>query len=978
MSSPPNPLPTPPWMGGDSIGLAAWQRSRHVGIAASPANLSVIGGLTSIHDQHTSFVESLSVHDPNAQRMAGDDPRVFRSAVALAKVAHADMPGAGSRVAVDEVAQAVVRRKATADPGIAHGADSGAGSQRKEMAEFVQRTREEAGTEMQSDAPSTSADAGAASVQRSPIGRAESAPPSLPAIPWPSGDGVAASVPVRVSRKHGAPPLSPTLRVAAIGKVSALRPVSLAVRAAMAASSTTSPGDVAGGVPGAASSPRRGDLQRHPADAPALAVPRSLPYRAPVETVPAPRVILRAPSMPLRRALPSVAQIASVASVASVALSHDRQSPTPALDRVQAPASVADLAGAGHRPEDGIAPLPISTIHDAAGTRDLGTSRMGRAVEQSGHTSGAVPADAKPAIMSAMRDAPSEAEPVAAPASAAMAPSPPGHPASIARRIETSPVVVPMEQARAEVDMPLPIRSAAQFGEPTTSPRIALTADRADADAGAVPPRTGSGRAVAARAERLPPHGPAQVIPVERTLPASRPPETRDVARMPATHAMPMARIAIPSRVAGTGETPASRAVDSSAKPAPALAQSATTTQWRTLAEAASAPATISDAAPPSHGVPQETELTGRPVQLTAAASSLEQGIRRTEAPAGRVVHFTVSAPGHGMPLVEVQPRPGLSPNHASEHPSSTERASRIDLAPVAASVAVAAGAGSDVGVLRHRTGIARSRSRQEPGAAGPTGPGDPVPQLVEVHEVHPRKVAAVSRQDVIGSARSLALSDPMQLASVAIARRAQAPRLHGDEALPLRDGDAGAVPASATQTLLRRSTLPPGTDAPAPESDALAPIASLPGETAGAVHVDGGAGNDGRNMPLLAAPFQRRTSVDGTSPDAAVRAAPAIARMIDMPLVRHGGPASAGSASSSQVARVAQPRMADPGSVDVWSPEVAGPPPSGLTTVHPAQPEQRGAHPEVDVDDIVERAWGALMSRLATEHERRGFARWA
>lgn len=32
----------------------------------------------------------------------------------------------------------------------------------------------------------------------------------------------------------------------------------------------------------------------------------------------------------------------------------------------------------------------------------------------------------------------------------------------------------------------------------------------------------------------------------------------------------------------------------------------------------------------------------------------------------------------------------------------------------------------------------------------------------------------------------------------------------------------------------------------------------------------------------------------------------------------------------------------------------------------------------EADVDDLVERAWGALMLRLAIEQERRGFARWS
>jgi hypothetical protein len=39
-----------------------------------------------------------------------------------------------------------------------------------------------------------------------------------------------------------------------------------------------------------------------------------------------------------------------------------------------------------------------------------------------------------------------------------------------------------------------------------------------------------------------------------------------------------------------------------------------------------------------------------------------------------------------------------------------------------------------------------------------------------------------------------------------------------------------------------------------------------------------------------------------------------------------------------------------------------------------PAKPQSQ----DLDVDDLVERAWSAFMLRLTIEHERRGFGRWS
>jgi len=55
---------------------------------------------------------------------------------------------------------------------------------------------------------------------------------------------------------------------------------------------------------------------------------------------------------------------------------------------------------------------------------------------------------------------------------------------------------------------------------------------------------------------------------------------------------------------------------------------------------------------------------------------------------------------------------------------------------------------------------------------------------------------------------------------------------------------------------------------------------------------------------------------------------------------------------------------------------EAAVPANVGSVTETPARTDRAEAAP--DADDIVERAWRELMSRLAIEQERRGFGRWA
>lgn len=161
---------------------------------------------------------------------------------------------------------------------------------------------------------------------------------------------------------------------------------------------------------------------------------------------------------------------------------------------------------------------------------------------------------------------------------------------------------------------------------------------------------------------------------------------------------------------------------------------------------------------------------------------------------------------------------------------------------------------------------------------------------------------------------------------------------------------------------------------------DAMQEVAPVVAQATGAEISHHAAAGRSIRMPLVATSLQRRATVNGASPGSVSGNARANARSIDMPLARQFALAPPGGSPSSQVAqveRVAEPPRAHPDASDPWSPEAAGPT-AGLTTVHQTQPAPGGAHAEIDVDDIVERAWGALMSRLATEHERRGFARWA
>ena len=41
-------------------------------------------------------------------------------------------------------------------------------------------------------------------------------------------------------------------------------------------------------------------------------------------------------------------------------------------------------------------------------------------------------------------------------------------------------------------------------------------------------------------------------------------------------------------------------------------------------------------------------------------------------------------------------------------------------------------------------------------------------------------------------------------------------------------------------------------------------------------------------------------------------------------------------------------------------------------------EPPTAGAQPQIDLDEIVEKAWEKLMRKLTIEQERRGYSRWS
>ena len=128
----------------------------------------------------------------------------------------------------------------------------------------------------------------------------------------------------------------------------------------------------------------------------------------------------------------------------------------------------------------------------------------------------------------------------------------------------------------------------------------------------------------------------------------------------------------------------------------------------------------------------------------------------------------------------------------------------------------------------------------------------------------------------------------------------------------------------------------------------------------------------------------------DSLSSASGVRTTPPVNRPVPMPLVASGesrartvlptGPETSPRFSAtipSTIARAGPQETAPP---DLPVPALPqAPSASGLSAPASQTPQLNSAQPEEnDVDEFAEQAWKSLMSRLAIEQERRGYARWA
>jgi len=412
------------------------------------------------------------------------------------------------------------------------------------------------------------------------------------------------------------------------------------------------------------------------------------------------------------------------------------------------------------------------------------------------------------------------------------------------------------------------------------------------------------------------------------------------------------------------------------------------------LARPASQARSLSDdcpIAPQSHRAPLAAEPT-TPVQLstTAFARAMAAGTAQLLAPT-RFDGAGSAAAGSAVSESNVS-RPGPV--------GVVQRDGPIRFAP-AAGVRAPAAAGLTTSL--HRPGAAPlllERSAAQPDAGGAT---DRIDLTLALHRRSPDRAY-----------KTLALSDPVAMA----ARQADASAGTAEPAERDEAADRPTVAMAAEALPLARSaqtarcagaaaTMAPTGGESVGSMAIVAPFSSTSatsGQRSIGVHVEpdlanepaqSGAMNAGRSMLYRMPAAARQADQQATwtkvraersaSDAAAFRMAPILAldkdapRDVAMPLawlrsaVADGGGASAAldraaSGSSAVASSPAAQTLLDPVA------QTAG----GSTVRHPDASAVAVRAPEVDIDDLVERAWRAMMSRLATERERRGFGRWA
>jgi hypothetical protein len=166
-------------------------------------------------------------------------------------------------------------------------------------------------------------------------------------------------------------------------------------------------------------------------------------------------------------------------------------------------------------------------------------------------------------------------------------------------------------------------------------------------------------------------------------------------------------------------------------------------------------------------------------------------------------------------------------------------------------------------------------------------------------------------------------------------------------------------------------------------ETSVVMPLAIAP-RRAVAIHSGGSGAERSVAMPLSVAPSDRGVAVQsggsgagGAETSVAMPLSIAPRRAVAIHSGGFGGGAQKSAAMPLVVARAAAPGPAFSGGSN--SAPVSGPETSAAAGSEPGVPKRGSSHDaEADADEIVERAWGALMARLAIEQERRGFRRWA
>jgi len=939
---------SPPWSAPDSIGHAAWNRLVPPGVVAV-GGASVLGAqATSIHDRHMSFVDSLSVaplDQEGATAVRRDDTRVFRRAAARG-------------VVIDRDARPVTTARAVAvgmalPVGASGQATSVGVAQMPVAADAVGDATPVVGAYVAAPSALPNASPGAATSAGSTRGY-ETVPVTGSTAPRATSLVVGRSV--------------AGVDAAAIQSVHAAAP---SERVAM------SPSEL---------------VHRVSIDVPASG-PR--PIQPGVE-------VLRAATPEANDATASTSDpeaTKSVARRASPLLSSSREAGGAESFGAAQDASIRARAGAVGASNDGGAPLAGLDAISGAG---LPLARVARAATPRGATApkSAVAAASPPLAANAI--ARSLGWDAAGPSHGRFGTNPGDSrqpPIIVMRRPHALPMIDRPALGRVEATSlgdppqraaaPAPLTGGAAF-EPAPgtasvlAPSAAMLPDAAASSASVAGPMATSASMPAVTSAATPMLGvTAASMPAEGALGADALPLARVAARrVPAAQRRaeatslgdPPQRVAAPALLTGHAAfEPASALALSAAMLPDVTASNVSNLAGPTAMSAVTAASMPAEGALDPDALPL-ARVAARPV-LAAQVDrvSLEQSAR-TAAAAAALGDATTQG---GVPVVAgashpMVPIPGtiVEPARAGaarfESPSATfDRAPDL---PIARPSRIR-------GATRGGPELAGSESSLSP-SADPSVMAQPM--LRHPHDrvpaapyVKPASRDGSHASGVPTSARNLAHA-PLEMPVVRTSSGAASGARGGsftNSAMPRHASASGMV--AKPITLIDLAGITAGRWA----STAAQRDSSSSGDAAS---VEDAAANPLRSLPL--ARWQRTGDGDGafgTAPAGAVRAAEPTSHDLSLPL------AAPVLARDLQPAALAIARDAFAASAPYELPAAAampGPtmPPSALAPHAAAPSPSAGRGAEADVDDLVERAWQTLMSRLAIEQERRGFGRWS